>query len=49
MRQIGDKLVKEPVNDKKRPLFFVFAADSEQAGTVAVGGFEVSEVKSCKL
>ena len=43
MSKIPDELVKEPVDDKKRPLFFVFPPDSEQSGAFAMGGFKVSD------
>ena len=46
MSQISHELVKEPVDDKKCALLFVFTPDSEQSGAFTVGGFEVSDVES---
>ena len=43
MSKIPDELVKEPVDDKKCALLFVFTPDSKQSGAFAMGGFKVSD------
>ena len=49
MVQVFHHGVKQPADDKQRPLLFVFTPDAQQPDACCVSGFKIAHAKACHL